>query len=158
MPPSDSPILDDIKSAASDLIDPVLGALGGNPWPRRLINACNAAYMISDRRLGSGLPLLEAAGMQKGTRPLVFVSGIHDVHAGFVCRTDDDGLLVTFRGTLPPEDMIFGQRHPHYRPFQGRGDGLSRRDHDPGTISRPPHRGVQFRRADDRRPGFHRLL
>ena len=107
MPPSDSPILDDIKSAASELIDPVLGALGGNPWPRRLIHACNAAYMISDRRLGSGLPLLEAAGMQKGTRPLVFVSGIHDVHAGFVCRTDDDGLLVTFRGTLPPEDMIF---------------------------------------------------
>ncbi|WP_417495833.1 lipase family protein [Maricaulis sp.] len=107
MPPSDSPILDDIKSAASELIDPVLDALGGNPWPRRLINACNAAYMISDRRLGSSLPLLEEAGMQKGTRPLVFVSGIHDVHAGFVCRTDDDGLLVTFRGTLPPEDMIF---------------------------------------------------
>ncbi|WP_339748307.1 lipase family protein [uncultured Maricaulis sp.] len=107
MPPSDSPILDDIKSAASELIDPVIDALNDNPWPRRLIHACNAAYLIEDRRLASGLPLLDEAGLQKGTRPLVFVSGLHDVHAGFVCRTDDGGLLVTFRGTLPPQDMIF---------------------------------------------------
>ncbi|WP_417497492.1 lipase family protein [Maricaulis sp.] len=107
MASGDSEILDDIRHAAGELIHPVVDALTDNPWPRRLINACNAAYLISDRRLASGLPELHAAGLQPGTRPLVFVSGIHDVHAGFVCRTDDGGLLVTFRGTLPPEDMIF---------------------------------------------------
>ena len=52
------------------------------------------------------LPLLQEAGLQKGTRPPVFVSGIHDVHAGFVYRTDDGGIVVTFRGPLPPQDMI----------------------------------------------------
>ncbi|WP_417493660.1 lipase family protein [Maricaulis sp.] len=107
MPPSDHSIVSEIKHVASELLHPVVAHQDENPWPRRMIHACNAAYLISDRKLASGQPMLRKAGLKKGTRPLVFVSGVHDVHAGFVCRTDDGGLLVTFRGTLPPEDMIF---------------------------------------------------
>lgn len=68
----------------------------------RLINACIACYAIENGKIDPNNANLEKVGLKPGTGAKVFVGGKDSINAGLLAETDDDWVVLAFRGTLPP--------------------------------------------------------
>lgn len=73
----------------------------------RLLDACIVAYDIKDGRINPDTPYYRNIGIKPGTTPVVFEQGPEKINAGYVAETEDDWVLLVYRGTLPPFEGDF---------------------------------------------------